>query len=56
MINAGDKTDFGRTFWAPPLDRDGATTEIELSMGAGTTEQRRVADFHLACSHAFLTL
>jgi hypothetical protein len=32
------------------------TAEIELSMSAGTTEHRRVADFPLARSHAFLTL
>jgi lysyl endopeptidase len=35
-INAGDKTDFGRTFWAPPLDRDDVTMEIELPAGVAT--------------------
>jgi FG-GAP-like repeat len=35
-INAGDKTDFGRTFWAPPLDADDVTMEIELPAGVAT--------------------
>jgi lysyl endopeptidase len=32
-INAGDKSEFGRTFWAPPLDSDDVTMEIELPAG-----------------------
>jgi FG-GAP-like repeat/Trypsin len=32
-INAGAKSDFGRTFWAPPLDSDDVTMEIELPAG-----------------------
>jgi lysyl endopeptidase len=32
-INAGDKTDFGRTFWAPNFDSDDVTMEIELPAG-----------------------
>jgi lysyl endopeptidase len=35
-INAGDKTDFGRTYWAPPLDSDDVTMEIELPAGIST--------------------
>ena len=35
--------------------RGDVTTEIELSTATGTAEHPRVADFHLACSHAFLT-
>jgi lysyl endopeptidase len=35
-INAGDKTDFGRTYWAPPLDSDDVTMEIELPAGVAT--------------------
>jgi hypothetical protein len=35
-INAGDTTDFGRTFWAPPLDSDDVTMEIELPAGVAT--------------------
>jgi hypothetical protein len=29
-INAGDKSDFARTYWAPNLDSDDVTMEIEL--------------------------
>jgi hypothetical protein len=29
-VNAGDKSDFGRTYWAPHLDSDDVTMEIEL--------------------------
>ena len=35
-INAGDNSEFGRTFWAPPLDSDDVTMEIELPAGVAT--------------------
>jgi lysyl endopeptidase len=35
-INAGDNTEFGRTYWAPPLDNDDVTMEIELPAGIRT--------------------
>jgi FG-GAP-like repeat/Trypsin len=35
-VNAGDKTNFGRTYWAPPLDSDDVTMEIELPVGIST--------------------
>jgi hypothetical protein len=34
-IDAGDNSDFGRTYWAPPLDSDDVTMEIELPAGVG---------------------
>ena len=35
-VDAGDNTDFGRTFWTPPLDSDDVTMEIELPSGINT--------------------
>jgi lysyl endopeptidase len=39
-INAGDKTDFGRTYWAPIFDSDDVTMEIELPAGISTDTVR----------------
>ena len=51
-INAGDKSDFGRTFWAPPLDSDDVTMEIELPAGVATDA---VQILILLISHVFIT-
>jgi lysyl endopeptidase len=39
-INAGDNSEFGRSFWAPPLDSDDVTMEIELPAGVATDALR----------------
>jgi lysyl endopeptidase len=39
-INAGDNTEFGRTYWAPPLDSEDVTMEIELPAGVATDALR----------------
>jgi lysyl endopeptidase len=39
-INAGDNTEFGRTYWAPPLDSDDVTMEIELPADVATDTVR----------------
>jgi lysyl endopeptidase len=51
-VNAGDKTDFGRTYWAPPLDSDDVTMEIELPAGIGIDTVRISIPL---ISHVFIT-
>jgi lysyl endopeptidase len=51
-INAGDNTEFGRTFWAPIFDSDDVTMEIELPAGISTdTVQISIP----LISHVFIT-
>ncbi len=52
-VNAGDKSDFGRTFWAPPLDSDDVTMEIELPLGISTDALQISIPL---ISHVFTTL
>ena len=51
-INAGEKTDFGRTYWAPIFDSDDVTMEIELP--AGTSSDTVQISIPLI-SHVFIT-
>jgi lysyl endopeptidase len=51
-INAGDNTDFGRTYWAPIFDSDDVTMEIELPAGISTDTARISIPL---ISHVFVT-
>jgi lysyl endopeptidase len=51
-INAGDKTDFGRTYWAPIFDSDDVTMEIELPAGISIDTVRISIPL---ISHVFIT-
>jgi FG-GAP-like repeat/Trypsin len=52
-VNAGDKSDFARTYWAPNFDSDDVTMEIELPAGVSRdTVQISIPTI----SHVFTTL
>jgi lysyl endopeptidase len=51
-VDAGDKTDFGRTYWAPIFDSDDVTMEIELPAGISTDSVRISIPL---ISHVFIT-